>query len=234
MDQIPTQAVEDYLKTIYKIQQENGEVVATTALAERMGVAPASATNMVKKLAEVKLVLYKPYQGVALTETGREIALRVIRYHRLIERYLFEKLDVPWDEVHAQAENWEHSLSEILAERMDIVLGKPTTDPHGSPIPTQDGSIIQPQQTRLANLGPGQSAIISEVSDHNADLLRYLNDLALYPGETVEASKIIPPDGSLTIYIKGTQHTIGLEVARHVFVTGLGRSDNNGHQDGNS
>lgn len=231
MNQTHTQAVEDYLKTIYKIQHEQGEVVATTILAERLELAPASVTNMIKKLADLNLVVYKPYRGVVLTEMGRGIALRIIRNHRLIELYLVEKLDVPWDQVHHQAETWEHSLSENLAERMDIVLGHPTGDPHGAPIPTREGNITQVNHIRLADLEPGKSAIVSEISDHNAELLRYLDDLALYPGETVRVSKIIPPDGSLIIFIKGTQHAIGPEVARHVFVTDLCRSDNNGNQD---
>jgi DtxR family Mn-dependent transcriptional regulator len=144
MSKTHTQAVEDYLKTIYKIQDEQGEIVTTTTLAERLKLAPASVTNMIKKLAELNLVVYTPYRGVSLTEAGREIALRVIRYHRLVELYLVEKLDVPCDQVHSQAEIWEHSLSEILAERIDQVLGNPTTDPHGAPIPPRSGNNEKP------------------------------------------------------------------------------------------
>jgi DtxR family Mn-dependent transcriptional regulator len=231
MDGLPTQAVEDYLKTIYMVQQERGDVVATTILAERMGVSPSSVTNMVKKLADVDLTLYKPYQGVGLTESGREIALRVIRNHRLVELFLVEKLGVPWDQVHAQAESWEHSLSENLAERIEITLGNPTTDPHGSPIPTPDGEIVRPNQTRLANLRPGQSAVISEVSDNDADLLRYLADLALYPGETICVCQTMPHEGLITISINGTEHAIGPQVANRIFVTEPCRTDNDVNSD---
>ena len=193
--------------------------MATNTLAERLGVAPASVTNMIKKLADQNLVQYEPYQGVNLTNAGREIALRVIRNHRLVELYLVEVLGVPWDQVHAQAENWEHSLSDHLAERMNDVLGNPANDPHGAPIPTSDGDIIYPDQIRLANLKSGQTALVSEVSDHSAELLRYLNDLGLYPGQMITVSRITPFDGSLIISINDTEHAVGLEVARHVFVT---------------
>lgn len=226
MDQTHTQAVEDYLKTIYKIQHEQGGIVATTTLAERLELAPASVTNMIKKLADLNLAEYRPYRGVILTKTGREIALRVIRYHRLVELYLVEELDVPWDQVHSQAEIWEHSLSEILAERMDQVLGNPAIDPHGSPIPTRDGNIARTNHIRLADLEPGQPAIVSEVGDHNAAFLRYLDDLALYPGEPVRVSKIMPLDDSLIICVRGAEHAIGGEVARRIFVTDLRRSGN--------
>jgi DtxR family Mn-dependent transcriptional regulator len=219
MDPIPTQAVEDYLKTIYKIQQEQGEAVATTILAERMGVSPASATNMVKRLAEAKLVKYIPYQGVALKESGREIALRVIRNHRLVELLLVEKLAVPWDQVHAQAETWEHSLSAVLAERLEITLGSPTIDPHGSPIPTAAGDIASTDQIRLADLEPGHSALVSEVSDNDPDLLRHLGDLAIYPGNTISVSKVMPIDGLITVSVNGLEHDIGPQVATRVFVT---------------
>src|SRR5918912_2318913 len=135
-----TQAVEDYLKTIYEIQREQGKV-ATTVLAERLGIAPASVTGMVKKLAGLHLVAHEPYQGVVLTEAGEKIALEVIRHHRLIERYLAEALAVPWDKVHEEAEKWEHVLSEDMEDRIDALLGHPTTDPHGAPIPARNGTL---------------------------------------------------------------------------------------------
>src|SRR5690606_11473175 len=123
-----TAAVEDYLKTIYDLAR-GGRPVTTSALAERLGVAPASVTGMVKKLAEMKLLAHEPYRGVALTAAGRRIAVEVIRHHRLVETYLHQALGVPWDEVHAEAEKWEHVLSEEMEARMDAALGHPTTDP---------------------------------------------------------------------------------------------------------
>jgi DtxR family Mn-dependent transcriptional regulator len=118
--------------------------VATTVLAEQLGVAPASVTGMIKKLAGMDLVAYEPYQGVVLTQTGRKIALDVIRHHRLIELFLTETLDVPWDQVHAEAHKIEHVLSQDLLDRIDAALGHPTTDPHGAPIPTREGTIAFP------------------------------------------------------------------------------------------
>jgi DtxR family Mn-dependent transcriptional regulator len=176
-----TQAVEDYLKIIYELQREQGKV-ATSMLAERLGVAPASATGMIKKLAGMHLVTHEPYQGVVLTAAGEKIALEIIRHHRLIERYLAEALGVPWDQVHDEAEKWEHVLSEALEDRIDAMLGYPTTDPHGAPIPTRNGTIAQLASMRMADLQPGQSAVIVEVSDHDSALLRYLGGLGMYPG----------------------------------------------------
>ncbi len=213
-----TQAVEDYLKTIYEIEREQGKV-ATTMLAERLGVAPASVTGMVKKLADLRLVIHEPYQGVVLTEAGQKIALEVIRHHRLIELFLAEALGVPWDEVHAEAHKIEHVLSEDLADRIDAALGHPTTDPHGAPIPNRDGSIDQLDYIRLAELEPGQSGVVVEVSDHDSALLRYLGELGLIPQAAVSVLSSAPFGGPLAIRVDDTEHALGQEVANHVFVT---------------
>jgi len=213
-----TQAVEDYLKAVYEIQREQGKVT-TTALSEQLDVAPASVTGMIKKLADMKLVTHEPYQGVALTKTGRKIALEVIRHHRLVELYLNEALGVPWDQVHAEAEKWEHVLSEEIEERMDNLLGHPTTDPHGAPIPTREGSLTQSARVRLAELQPGQSASVAEVSDHDSSLLRYLADLGLFPKARVIVTSVAPFRGPLTIRVGGTERTIGHEAAQFIYVT---------------
>jgi DtxR family Mn-dependent transcriptional regulator len=213
-----TQSIEDYLKTIYKLQQEQGKV-ATTVLAERLGVVPASATGMIKKLAGMHLVIYEPYQGVVLTEAGQKIALEVLRHHRLIELFLAEALGVPWDQVHEEAHKIEHVLSEDLEDRMDAMLGYPTTDPHGAPIPTRDGTVNQPDCVRLPNLKPGQSAVVAEVSDHDPALLRYLGELGLYPKAEVSVIAVAPFEGPLTIRVGETEHAIGREAASHVLVT---------------
>ena len=213
-----SQAVEDYLKTIYEIEREQDKV-ATTVLAEQLGVAPASATGMIKKLAEMDLVAYEPYQGVVLTQAGRKIALEIIRHHRLIELFLAETLDVPWDQVHAEAHKIEHVLSEDLVERIDTVLGHPTTDPHGAPIPTREGAIDQPLCQRLADLEPRQSGVITEVFDNDAALLRYLGELGLYPKVTVRVVTVAPFDGSLTVRVGEALHFLGREVANQILVT---------------
>src|SRR5512146_806134 len=141
-----TEADENYLKEIYTLQLDHAPV-STSALADRLGYSSATVTGMLKKLASLHWVIYEPYQGVTLTETGRAIALEVIRHHRLIETYLAQALNIPWDRVHAEADRLEHALSEYLEERIDDLLGHPSFDPHGSPIPTPEGS-IQPLDRR--------------------------------------------------------------------------------------
>ncbi len=213
-----TQAVEDYLKTIYEIQYEQGKV-ATTVLAERLGVAPASVTGMIKKLADMHLVVHEPYQGVVLTGAGQKIALEVLRHHRLIELFLSEELGVPWDQVHEEANKIEHVLSEDVEDRMDALLGYPTTDPHGAPIPTRDGTIDQPDCVRLVDLKPGQTALVAEVSDHDSALLRYVGELGLYPQVKVRVIAVAPFDGPLTIRVGETEHALGREAASLIFMT---------------
>jgi DtxR family Mn-dependent transcriptional regulator len=216
-----TQAVEDYLKTIYEIEREQGKV-ATTVLAEQLDVAPASATGMIKKLAEMTLVAYEPYHGVILTQGGQKIAIEIIRHHRLIELFLAEALGVPWDQVHAEAHKIEHVLSEDLLDRIDAVLGHPTTDPHGAPIPTREGDIDQPSCSRLADLDPGQSGVIIEVYDNDSALLRYLGELGFYPKVEVNVVSVAPFDGPVTVRVGETNHALGREVANQILVSGVG------------
>jgi DtxR family Mn-dependent transcriptional regulator len=212
-----TQAVEDYLKTIYELQT-SAEKVSTTSLAERLGVAPASVTGMVKKLAGMKLLKHEPYHGVLLTKAGEKIALEVVRHHRLVESYLAEALGVPWDKVHEEAEKWEHVLSEEMEDRISAMLGNPTTDPHGAPIPARDGSLPQTALRHLSDLEPGERAVVAEVSDHDPELLRYLGELGLFPQTKVRMISAAPFRGPLTIEIGGQQHALGREVAGQVLV----------------
>jgi DtxR family transcriptional regulator, Mn-dependent transcriptional regulator len=213
-------AIQDYLKEIYKLAT-GGERVSTSALAERQGVSAASASAMVKKLAVLGLVEHAPYRGVVLTHAGEQVALEVIRHHRLLERYLAEALGVPWDQVHDEADNWEHVLSEDLEERIDRMLGYPTTDPHGAPIPGRDGTMAPPVRERLADLRPGQSATIAEVSDHDSALLRYLGEMGLYPGARVEVLAVAPFGGPLTLRLGDAEHAVGREVAGFVSVAAI-------------
>ncbi len=213
-----TQAVEDYLKAIYDLGR-SGEAVTTSALAERLGVTSASVTGMVKKLAEMHLVTHEPYRGVVLAEAGRRIALEVIRHHRLVERYLHDALGVPWDRVHAEAERIEHVLSEDIEARMDAALGHPTTDPHGAPIPTLDLVLTEPDVTPLADLAAGQHGVVAEVSDHDADLLRYVGDLGLYPQTPLDVVAVAPFDGPITVRVDGEERTVGQKAARYIFIT---------------
>ncbi len=213
-----TESIENYLKAIYEIQKEL-EKVSTNALSEQLNVTPASVTSMIKKLSEKKLTTHKRYRGVSLTRAGRKIALEVIRHHRLIELYLAEALGVPWDKVHEEAEKWEHVLSEDLEDRMDAALGHPTRDPHGSPIPSRDGKIIDLESIPLADLGPGQSGVVAEVSDHDPSLLRYVGKMGLYPAAKVKIISVEPFSGPMTINVGNKKHILGTEAAQYIFVT---------------
>ena len=212
-----TQAVEDYLKAIFELQGQEGRV-STTSLANRMGVTAASATGMIKKLAKLNLVTYQPYQGVELTQGGEAIALEVIRHHRLIEQYLAEALGVPWDQVDAEADKWEHILSDELEARIDAFLGYPDRDPHGAPIPSLEGLLAPSSEIRLSELTPGQRAYIAEVSDHDPELLRYLGDLGLFPEVEVTVLEVAPFDGPLTILVGEQERALGREVSQYILV----------------
>ncbi len=212
-----TQPVQDYMKAIYEIA-EAGEPATTTALARRMGVTPASATGMIKKLAGRGLVAHEPYRGVALTLAGERVAVEMVRHHRLVERFLADVLDVPWDEVHDEAERWEHVLSEEIEDRIDRSLEFPTTDPHGAPIPGRDGQVTRPPSVPLSELEPGCNAVIVEVSDHDPELLRYFGKRGLRPGIVVRVTAVEPFDGPVTLRVGSRQCALGREVARFLRV----------------
>jgi len=215
-----TQAVEDYLKVIYDLSRAGG-TVTTSAIATRLGVAPGTVTGMVKKLATLNLVTHESYRGVALTEAGRKIALEVIRHHRLVELYLHEAMGVPWDKVHAEAEKWEHVLSEEMEDRMDTILGNPTTDPHGSPIPTRELEVEERDHFRLSALVAGQRARVAEVGDEDAEMLRYFADLGLFPATAIEVLSVAPFDGPIVLRVDGSEHAIGRPAAENIFVTDI-------------
>ncbi len=212
-----TEAIQDYLKEIYKLQAA-GERATTSAIAGRMGVAPSSATAMLKKLAALGLVNHSPYRGVELTEAGGKIALEVIRHHRLLEQYLAETLGVGIDAVHAEADRLEHALSEEVEARIDEALGYPTHDPHGDPIPDAalnvEGRALRP----LGALAPGEQATVRRVPDGDAALLRYLADLTLVPGCRVTIERSEPFGGPLTITIGDAAHSISRELAGQIGV----------------
>lgn len=212
-----SQAAEDYLKIVYKLQEET-DVVTTNGVAEHMQVSAASVTNMVKKLAEMGLVRHVPYQGITLTASGRKVALEVIRHHRLLELYLNEAMGFGWDQVDAEAERLEHVISEAFEDRIDEMLGYPTTDPHGHPIPTKDGEIDRSRYERLVDMKPGQAAVVRRVPDSDPGLLRYLAELGLTPDTMVDVIKKEPFNGPLRLKIGDVEHHVGHQVASYVFV----------------
>lgn len=211
-----TQAVQDYLKVIYKLRGA-GEGVSTTAIAERMGVSAASVTNMVKKLARLRLVTHTPYRGVVLTPGGEKVALEVIRHHRLLELYLADVLGVSLDKVDEEAERLEHVLSEELEERIARTLGDPTHDPHGHPIPSREGRLDEAQFPVLADLPRGATAIIVRVSDQNADVLRRLAADGLLPGTQVRVIRI-DDDGGVRLRSPAGDHAVSRDAAEAVHV----------------
>lgn len=212
-----TRAMEDYLKAAYRLGQDGG-TVTTQRLADELGISGPSVTNMVKRLHELRLLRHTRYHGVELTESGEKVALEVLRHHRLLELYLAASLGYPWDAVHAEAERLEHHLSEELEARMDSALGHPTTDPHGDPIPSPEGTIAAVPRTRLLDLDPGAGGTVRRVSDRDPDLLRYLGDLGLYPGVWVTLIERLPFEGPLRISVDGAEHLIGRPLAAAVHV----------------
>jgi DtxR family Mn-dependent transcriptional regulator len=214
-----TPPVEDYLKAIYALSREDlgEERVSTSAIAERMQVSAASATSMMQRLAEMKLVHYVPYQGVSLTEAGEKIALEVIRHHRLLELYLAEALGYPWDAVHDEAERLEHVISEEFEDRIDAMLGHPTTDPHGHPIPPKTGRMPDEENRRLTEVEPGEVVVVRRVHDRDGGVLRALSLLELVPG--VELRVIDRrPGGPIIVERNGKRVSIERELERAVFV----------------
>lgn len=205
-------AVEDYAKAIYTLQRRADSPVTTTALAERLDVSAASASGMVRRLSEIGLVKHEPYKGVELTERGNAVALEVIRHHRLLELLLAE-LGVPWDRVHDEAEVLEHHISEELEALIAERLGDPTHDPHGDPIPTADLSVDEGSSIALNDLEIGQRGRFVRVSDSEPEMLRYLSDLGLAPGEQLELIGREPFEGPLVVGFGGKQHPLGIALA---------------------
>jgi DtxR family transcriptional regulator, Mn-dependent transcriptional regulator len=227
-----TESVEDFLKTVYLLQQE-ADPVPTSLLAESLKITAPSVTDMIKRLAGVDrerkdeegkpvtpLLEYEKHKGVRLTAAGERIALEVIRHHRLIELYLSQALGYSWDEVHSEADKLEHHISEQFEARIASVLGHPQLDPHGDPIPAPDGTITPRDLLLLSHLRAGQSGHVSRITDQNPELLRYLSGIGLVPGAEVHLSSRAPLNDTVSIRIaEETQiHTISMTVAGKVMV----------------
>jgi DtxR family transcriptional regulator, Mn-dependent transcriptional regulator len=212
-----TIADENYLKEIYLLGL-NQSPVTTSDLADRFGYAPATVTGMLKKLDSQGWIRYTPYQGAVLTEIGREVALKVIRRHRLVETFLVRTLGVPWEKVHDEAEHMEHAISDYLEDRIDIHLGRPAVNPHGAPIPTRSGEIISQQGLPLSNLLPGDEAEIVEISDAYPDLLIYLEQSHVLPGMVIRIQSVSPFDQIITIESGGSHIVLGQKSASQIRV----------------
>jgi DtxR family Mn-dependent transcriptional regulator len=206
-------AVEDYAKAIYALEDRSGDAVSTNALAERLGVTAASASGMVKRLGELGLVEHEPYRGVTLTDAGRKVALEVMRHHRLLELYLVQSLGVPWDRVHQEAEVLEHVLSEELEELIAAKLGDPTHDPHGDPIPTRELTIEHRPTRSMQSLNGGDSGTFTRISDSDPDMLRFLADRGIAPGDSFEVVEKQPFNGPLFVRFGDQVHVLGGSLA---------------------
>jgi DtxR family Mn-dependent transcriptional regulator len=214
-----SEAVEDYAKAIFALQRRDAGPVGTSALAERLGVSPASVTAMLKRMDEMKLVDHEPYRGVTLTKGGEKVALEVIRHHRLLEAYLAEALGMPWDRIHDEAEVLEHYISEELEERIATALGDPSRDPHGDPIPDRELSLGAESGIPLVELERGDRGIFSRVSDSDPEMLRYLAEQGIRPGATLLVTEHQPFGGPVFVEVEGVRHAIGGALARRMLIT---------------
>jgi DtxR family transcriptional regulator, Mn-dependent transcriptional regulator len=211
-------AVQDYAKAIYELEGRSG-VASTNALADRLGVRPPSVSGMLRKLDALGLVVHERYRGVRLTESGRKVALEVLRHHRLLELYLAESLGLGWDEVHAEAERLEHVLSEELEEAIATKLGDPTLDPHGDPIPTRELAVAEVASQSLYALEPGARGTFIRVSDSDSEMLRFLEARGIAPGASLELIEKQPFDGPLFLRVDDAVHVLGAGLARAMRVT---------------
>ena len=221
-----TPAVQDYLKGLYLLEEGASPpqtTVTTTAISQHLGISAASATNMLKRLDGMGLVVHVPYRGVELTEPGRKIALEVLRHHRLLETYLAEALGLPWDKIHAEAEVLEHVLSEELEDAIAARLGHPTSDPHGHPIPPKDLSSPPPPARTLWDAADGDALTVDRVSDSDPEVLRYLGTAGITPGARAEIRGRGPVGGPLFLRVErdgsfGQEQAISKELAEAVWV----------------
>lgn len=212
-----TAAVEDYVKTIYKLQTQT-ETVSTSALAERTGTTAAAVTKMLKHLAHLHLVSYTPYHGARLSPMGEKIALEVIRHHRLLELYLAQAMGYSWDQVDAEAEKLEHVISEEFEERIDALLGHPRACPHGDPIPGPDGTLVEERLRSLSECLPGEVVAIARVKDSDAAVLRALTARAMVLETALTILERDDVDHLLTVQVGDRQQIIGQALATSVFV----------------
>jgi DtxR family Mn-dependent transcriptional regulator len=213
-----SQSVEDYLKAIYKLENEEEGGVSNSRLASEMEVSNASVTNMVKRLSEMGMVDYESYYGSRLSTSGRKIALEIIRHHRLLELYLKEMMGYSWDEVHDEAEKLEHHISEQFGDKIAEMLNNPAFDPHGDPIPTKEGEMPVMKTLSLDDVEMNISCLISRVKDQDPEFLRYLEKMGLIPGVKLKVIEKEPFNGPLVLQLAEKQITVGHTVAENIFV----------------
>jgi DtxR family Mn-dependent transcriptional regulator len=216
---LPTLTIENYVKAIYLLSSpESNAPISTGQLATRLSVSPGTVTSMLKTLKESELADYTPYEGVRLTEAGKKLALRVLRRHRLIELFLVKTLDLSWDEVHEEAENMEHAVSDLLVDRIDDYLGKPSTDPHGDPIPRADGTVDAASKHSLATCNEGERFRVVRVIDQSPEFLRYLSDTGLPLGCEGKVTANRVEAAMMTVVVNGKETSLAHRVAENLMI----------------
>ena len=217
---MPSLTIENYVKTIYQVcANQAGGPAATGKLSDALNVSPGTVTSMVKTLSDTDLVHYIPYEGVRLTDSGKKLALRVLRRHRLIELFLAKTLDLNWDEVHDEAENMEHAVSDLLVDRIDQFLGHPEVDPHGDPIPKADGTIVASDSRKLSELAAGEPFQLVRVLDQSPGFLRYLSDSGLPLGSQGEVLDKCMEAGVITILVGENETSLSRDAAAKLLVS---------------
>ncbi|HEY8753662.1 MAG TPA: metal-dependent transcriptional regulator [Arthrobacter sp.] len=222
----PSSSIEDYVKVIYGFTEWQDKAITSSQLAQRLGVANSSVSEMVRKLKDQGLVDHKPYSTVTLTDSGMRLALSMVRRHRLIETYLVQELGYSWDEVHDEAELLEHAVSDTFIERMAAKLGNPQRDPHGDPIPAADGTVQLPEARLLGELDPGHTGRITRISDENPDLLRYLSAEEIDLDAEVQVVGRKPFGGALVVRISNAGRTRDFDLPDEVTAALWVHSDN--------
>lgn len=213
-----TRSEENYLKAIFHLEMDANSGISTNAIASKLDTKASSVTDMIKKLADKDLLIYKKYQGVYLTDLGKKIAAGVVRKHRLWEVFLVEKLDFSWDEVHDVAEQLEHIQSPKLIHQLDAFLGNPKTDPHGDPIPDEEGNFDNIDKRLLSTLKQGEFGICVGVDDSSSDFLKYLDKNKIGLGQKIEVIALEPFDGSLTIKVDDQQLSISHKISTNIYI----------------
>jgi len=212
-----TEVVEEYLEGIYRLQEKSG-VARTSDIVKVLQVVPGTVTNTVERLEKEGMLKHEPYRGVRLTDKGRKIALDVIRRHRLSERLLTDFVRVDWDKVHDAACRLEHGITNDVIKKLEKALGHPKTCPHGNPIPTACGGIVEEKSEPLSTLKSKESGVIAKIKDETAEVLKYIAVLGLLPGASIEIVEKAPFDGPITVKVGGTNHALSLSMASNIWV----------------
>ena len=212
-----TEVVEEYLESIYRLQEKSG-VARTSGIVKMLQVVPGTVTNTVERLEKEGMLRHEPYRGVKLTDKGRKIALDVIRRHRLSERLLTDFVRVDWDKVHDAACRLEHGITNDVIKKLEKALGHPKTCPHGNPIPTACGGIVEEKSEPLSTLRSKESGVVAKIKDETPEVLKYIAALGLLPGTSIEIVEKAPFDGPVTVKVGGANHALSLSMASNIWI----------------